>query len=291
MTKITQPEIEARKDIDFGLDGNIPKYWHSNDPFKTRIHDALQSTFPEGERYFISSVRAFRDQIKDEKLMHEVKEFTVQEAQHGIAHTKYNNLLAKQGMPMERLLAEHKDKTKEDERRWSPEYNLAITAAAEHFTALLADTYFTNKETTAGMHPKMRALFAWHAIEEMEHRSVAFNVMKDVAKVGYWKRATAMVHATKIISHFMFHFADQMLEADGFSKWQRRKMFIKNIPWLYGPRNGLLSSFTPNLLRYFKPSFHPEDIPVVHNYGEWVKSYDETGNPHQACDALMAAAY
>ena len=132
MTKTTQPEIEARKDIDFGLDENLPKYWHSNDPFKTRIHDALQSTFPEGERYFISSVRAFRDQIKDENLIHEVKEFTVQEAQHGIAHTKYNNLLAKQGMPMERLLAEHKDKTKEDERKWSPEYNLAITAAAEH---------------------------------------------------------------------------------------------------------------------------------------------------------------
>lgn len=108
MTKTTQPEIEARKDIDFGLDENIPKYWHSNDPFKTRIHDALQSTFPEGERYFISSVRAFRDKITDPQLIHEVKEFTVQEAQHGIAHTKYNNLLERQGMPMERLLAEQK---------------------------------------------------------------------------------------------------------------------------------------------------------------------------------------
>lgn len=257
MTKTTQPEIEARKDIDFGLDENIPKYWHSNDPFKTRIHDALQSTFPEGERYFISSVRAFRDKITDPQLIHEVKEFTVQEAQHGIAHTKYNNLLERQGIPMERLLAEQKNQIKKDEKRLSPEYNLAVTAAAEHFTALLADTYFSNKETTTGMHPKMRALFAWHAIEEMEHRSVAFNVMKDVAKVGYWTRAKAMVRATWIISHFMFHFADQMLEADGFTKWQRRKMFVKNLPWLYGPRKGLLSSFTPNLLRYFKPSFHP----------------------------------
>jgi len=52
-----------------------------------------------------------------------------------------------------------------------------------------------------------------------------------------------------------------------------------------------LSSFTPNLLRYFKPSFHPEDIPVVHNYPQWVEVYDKTGNPHQACDAMIAAAY
>lgn len=291
MSKTNQPEIEARKGIDFGLDENLPKYWHSNDPFKTRLHDALQSTFPEGERYFISSVRAFRDQITDPKLQHEVKEFTMQEAQHGIAHTVFNELLEKQGMPMARLLAEHKNKTKEDEARWTPEYNLAITAAAEHFTALLADTYFSNKETTAGMHPKMRALFAWHAIEEMEHRSVAFDVMQKVAKVGYWTRAKAMVRATWIISYFMFHFADEMLKADGFSKWQRRKMFVKNIPWMYGPRKGILSSFTPNLLRYFKPNFHPEDIPVVHNYGQWVEVYDDTGNPHQACDAMIAAAY
>jgi len=291
MTTTNQPEIEARKDIDFGLDGDLPKYWHSNDAFKTRLHDALQCTFPEGERYFISSVRAFRDRITDPKLMHEVKEFTVQEAQHGIAHTKYNNLLAAQGMPMERLLRQHKEKTKRDEQNWSPEYNLAITAAAEHFTALLADTYFSKKETTAGMHPKMKALFAWHAIEEMEHRSVAFNVMKDVAKVGYWKRAMAMLHATWIISSFMFGFANQMLKADGFSRWQRAAMFVKNIPWMYGPRKGILSSFTPNLLRYFKPSFHPEDIPVVHNYGQWVEVYDKTGNPHQACDAMIAAAY
>lgn len=288
--KNTQPEIEARKNIDFGLDENLPRYWHSNDPFKTRIHDALQSTFPEGERYFISSVRAFRDQITDAQLLHDVKEFTVQEAQHGIAHTKYNNLLEKQGMPMERLLAKHKNKTKRDEQNWSPEYNLAVTAAAEHFTALLADTYFSNKETTANMHPKMRALFAWHAIEEMEHRSVAFNVMRDVAKVGYWTRARAMVHATGLISYFMFHFANEMLKADGFSRWQRTKMFIKNLNWMYG-RKGILSSFTPKLLMYFKPSFHPEDIPVVHNYGEWVEVYDKTGNPHDACDALLAAAY
>lgn len=290
MTKTAQPDIEARKDLDFGLDENTPKYWHSNDPFKTRIHDALQSTFPEGERYFISCIRAFRDRIKDPKLQHEVKEFTVQEAQHGIAHTTYNKLLEKQGMPMERLLAFHKDKTRGDEKRFSPEFNLALTASFEHFTALLADAYFSRKETTAGMDPKMKALFAWHAIEEMEHRSVAFNVMQSVAKVGYFKRSYAMIYGTWMVMYFMFSLSDEMLKADGFSKWQRRKMFFKNLNWMFGYK-GILSSFTPSLLRYFKPGFHPEEIPVIHNYPNWVEAYNESGNPHKACEALIAAAH
>lgn len=286
----SQPPIEARKGIDFGLDDTMPKYWHSGDPFKTRMLDALQSGFPEGERYFISSVRAFRDQITDPDLLNDVKEFTMQEAQHGIAHTRFNDLLASQGLPMDSILKRHKDDLQRDEKRFSAEYNLALTAASEHFTALLAETFFSKKEATEGMDPRMKALLAWHAIEEMEHRSVAFNVMKTVAKVGYLKRCVAMVRATRVTTEVMFRFTDQMLKADGFSWWQRKKLFLKNLNWMYG-RKGVLSSFTPKLLMYFKPGFHPEQIPVIHNYGAWVKSYDETGDPAMACDALIAAAY
>lgn len=290
MTRHPQPAIEARKDIDFGLDSDFPKYWNADDPFKTRIMDALQLSFPDGERYFISSVRAFRDRISDSQLQHDVKEFTQQEAQHGIAHTRFNQLLAAQGMPMEKILNELKDYIKRDQARYSDEFNLALTAAYEHFTALLAETFFSRKEVTADIHPKMRAMFAWHAIEEMEHRSVAFNVMKTVAKVGYIKRCIAMVIATRHTTSVMFNYADELLQADGFSWWQRRLMVLKNLNWMYG-RRGILSSMLPKLLMYFKPGFHPENIPVIHNYGEWVRVYDETGNPHQACDALLAAAY
>ncbi len=285
-----QPNIEARKDIDFGLDADFPKYWNGNDPFKTRVMDALQLSFPDGERYFISSVRAFRDRITDPKLQRDVKEFTMQEAQHGIAHTKFNDLLAAQGMPMETILNELKEYIKRDQSKYSDEFNLALTAAYEHFTALLAETFFSRKEVTVDIHPKMRALLAWHAIEEMEHRSVAFNVMKTVAKVGYIKRCAAMVIATRHTTKVMFDYADVLLKTDGYNWFQRRMMFIKNLNWMYG-RKGVLSSMLPKLLMYFKPSFHPEDIPVIHNYGEWVRVYDSTGNPHEACDALLAAAY
>lgn len=51
--------------LDFGLDGDIPRYWLDGHPFKTRFVDALSMTFPIGEPFFISSVRRYRDQITD----------------------------------------------------------------------------------------------------------------------------------------------------------------------------------------------------------------------------------
>lgn len=286
---LQQPPIEPRENLAFGLDETLPKYWFDNDPFKTRLMDGMQLGFPEGERYFITSVRAFRDRITDPKQLQDVKDFTRQEGQHGIAHTVFNKLLEKQGLPIARLLAEHNAVLKGYQTRFSPEFNLALTAAFEHFTALMAEAFFGRAEVMAGVDKRMKSLFAWHAIEEMEHRSVAFDVMKRVAKVGYFKRVAAMAYGTWQTMAVMLGNADKLLEADGFSRQERRAMFIRNLGWMYG-RNGVLSAFTPQLLAYFKPGFHPEDIPVMHNYGAWVDAYQRNQDPMEACDALMAAA-
>ena len=287
---LRQPDIEPRENLQFGLDEDIPKYWFRNDPFKTRFMDGLQIGFPDGERYFISSVRAFRDRITDPKQQQDVKDFTRQEGQHGIAHTLYNQRLEKQGMPIPQMLVQHKERMKQFEKRFSPEFNVALTAAFEHYTALMADAFFGRAEVMEGTDHRIKSLFAWHAIEEMEHRSVAFNVMQKVARVGYFKRALAMIYGTWETTVVMFKQLDKLLEADGFSKRERRAMLIKNLGWLYG-RKGILSAFTPQLLAYFKPGFHPEQIPVMHNYPTWIETYKRTDDPQQACDALMAAAH
>ena len=61
----TPPPIVPREKLDFGLDGDIPKYWLDNDPFKTRFFDALSTLFPVGEKFFITCVRDFKDRIND----------------------------------------------------------------------------------------------------------------------------------------------------------------------------------------------------------------------------------
>jgi predicted metal-dependent hydrolase len=289
--RISDPErIIPRENIDFGLDASIPRYWYANDPYKTRVMDGMQLYFPEGERYFITTVRPYREQISDPILAKHVKDFTRQEGQHGIAHTQFNQLLREQGLPVDEMLAMQKKRNHFWLTRFSQEFNLALTGAFEHFTALLAEGFFTRKEVMAGADPRVKALFAWHAIEEMEHKAVVFNVMTTVAKVGYFKRCAAMIYATLEMTFETYRSTDVLLKADGFSWLERKRMFFAHLPWMYG-RNGVFSSFSGMILAYLKPGFHPDDIPVVHNYPDWIQAYERTGDPGQACDALIAAAY
>lgn len=289
--RISDPDrIIPRKNIDFGLDASIPRYWYANDPYKTRVMDGMQLYFPEGERYFITSVRPFREQISDPILAKHVKDFTRQEGQHGIAHTQFNQLLRDQGMPVDEMLAMQKKRNNFWLTRFSQEFNLALTGAFEHFTALLAEGFFSRKQVMEGADPRVKALFAWHAIEEMEHKAVVFNVMTTVAKVGYFKRSAAMIYATLEMTFETYRSTDVLLKADGFSWLERKRMFFAHLPWMYG-RNGVFSSFSGMILAYLKPGFHPDDIPVVHNYPDWIQAYERTGDPGQACDALIAAAY
>ena len=289
--RISDPDrIIPRENIDFGLDASIPRYWYANDPYKTRVMDGMQLYFPEGERYFITSVRPFREQISDPILAKHVKDFTRQEGQHGIAHTQFNQLLRDQGMPVDEMLAMQKKRNNFWLTRFSQEFNLALTGAFEHFTALLAEGFFTRKQVMEGADPRVKALFAWHAIEEMEHKAVVFNVMTTVVKVGYFKRSAAMIYATLEMTFETYRSTDVLLKADGFSWLERKRMFFTHLPWMYG-RNGVFSSFSGMILAYLKPGFHPDDIPVVHNYPDWIQAYERTGDPGQACDALIAAAY
>lgn len=281
--------IVPRENLDFGLDNTIPRYWFRNDAFKTRLLDGIQVVFPDGERYFISSARAVRDRIKDPVLIRQVKDFSRQEGQHGMVHTKYNTLLAEQGMPMKVLLAETKERIDGYTRRFSTDFNVALTAAFEHFTALLAETFFARREVTEGGDSRVKAMFAWHAIEEMEHKSVVFDVMQAVTTIGYWRRCMAMVYATWQMTRAMFSFADQMLKADGFGWFQRKALMIRNLPWMYG-RKGVFTGMIPKIIKYLLPGFHPSKIPDIHNYPHWVAEYDRSGCPHRACAALLAAA-
>src|SRR5690606_20731808 len=158
----------VRTQLDFKLD-EIPRYWFGGDPFLTRMFDALSLTFPDGERYFIQSVRLFRDQITDLELQQRVADFIRQEAQHGIAHEKMNLLMRDQGMPVDDFIERLNNMFAYDLKHRSAQFNIATTAAAEHLTALMAETFYGQKSTLKDGHPYVRAMFAWHAIEEMEH--------------------------------------------------------------------------------------------------------------------------
>lgn len=277
--------ITPREGLDFDLEGDIPTYWFGGDPFKTRFFDSLSTIFPEGERFFISCVRDFRDQIGDDNLKNEVKDFIRQEAQHGIVHDKFNARLKSQGIDVDML--ENYGRRLSDYTRStsSKEFTIALTAASEHLTAIMAHAFFTRKEIFEGADARMHALYAWHAMEEVEHKGVAFDVMIKVAKVGYFTRIAALITNSITLPIHTFLTLAYMLRKDGYGFFEQVKMWGRGLWWLYKP-DGLFMPLIPHYIKYFKPNYHPWQEGVTSAYDTWIEAFNRTGDPVYAGKAI-----
>jgi len=281
----TQRPMQAREKLDFQLDERIPRFWNGGDPYKTRLFDAMSLTFPIGERYFISSVRAYRDQIRDTHLLQEVKDFMRQEAQHGIVHTQFNEMLAKQGQAVgwsQRVLDA---KFKWQLAKWPAVFNLSYTAAAEHLTAMMCTTFMERADIIEPFDPRMRALYAWHSIEEVEHKAVCFDVLTQVAKASYFTRIAGLLYFSVEYTVGNWYMVNRMLKADGFGPWQRLKMLAKGAWWLYKP-GGVFMPALGYYLSYFKPGFHPWQHKEMGHYETWLQRFNQTGDPVAASEAM-----
>lgn len=286
MNSHTEHAIVPREKLDFGLDGDIPRHWLNNDPFKSRFFDAMSTFFPEGERFFITCVRDFRDQITDPKLLAEVKDFTRQEGQHGMVHRQFNNRVKAQGVDVDRI-----EKLtvfwlfKVLRGVFSRKTTLAITAAFEHMTALMAHG-FEEAKVLEQADPRIRAMYTWHAIEEVEHKAVAFDVMQKVAHVGYFRRVFALAVTTIFFPVGTFIAINRMLKVDGFGLFKRLGMMAKGAWWMYKP-GGLYMPILGHFMAYFKPGFHPWQTGQIHGYDAWLEVFNRTGDPIAASDAAL----
>ncbi|HEY0847578.1 MAG TPA: metal-dependent hydrolase [Noviherbaspirillum sp.] len=284
------PTIVPREKLQFGLERDIPKYWLGGDPFKTRYFDAMSTIFPEGERYFISCVRDFRDQVTDPTLLQEIKDFIRQEGQHGLIHRQFNEHLRAQGIDVDKLEGHMRHFLFDVMRKYFPrKHTLASTAAAEHLTATMAEAFLSRKDVMGAADPRMFAMYAWHAMEEMEHKAVAFDVMQKVARVGYLRRIyTCMVVSVNFNMHILL-FTRHMLRQDGFGGLRLARMFARGLWWIYGPK-GVFSSAWRSYLRYYKPGYHPWQQEAVPGYALWLETFNRTGDPVAAGRAVLAAA-
>jgi len=285
----THNAITPRERLDFDLEGDIPQYWLDNHAFKSRYFDAMSTIFPEGERFFIACVRDYRDQVTDPELQQQVKDFIRQEAQHGMVHTQYNNRLKAQGIDVDMLERMQKHFSFNVIRKYLPKaHTLAVTAAAEHMTAIMAHSFFDDKATLAGADRRIRAMYAWHAMEEIEHKAVAFDVMQKVAKVGYLRRVWTMFEVSIIFQLHVMLVTNYMLKCDGFGFFKRAGMWAKGLWWLFGYK-GLYAPVVPHYFKYYKPGFHPWQSGQMQSYQAWTTTFNATGDALAAGDAVMAA--
>ena len=170
-----------RMDFEASLAG-VPRYFAADgDLIACHLTASLSAVFPDGEDFFVRSVRHYRDRITDRQLKRQVAGFIGQESVHGREHRVFNDRLDELGYPTKRFERLTRRGLALRERLLSPESNLAATAALEHFTATLAELVLTSEEVRGLFgDPAVRDLFVWHALEESEHKAVAFDVYRAV---------------------------------------------------------------------------------------------------------------
>ena len=281
--------IVPREKLDFHLDDDIPRFWMDGDPFKTRFFDAMSTVFPVGERFFIASVREFREGISDPELLQQVRDFTRQEAQHSMVHLRYNERLKAQGVEIDGITRRLEESMfVEAPKHLNPTQRLAITSALEHFTAMMCTSLFERRELIEHADARIRAVWAWHAIEEVEHKAVAFDVLTRVAGASYGLRIWKMAQATLFFPLTIAAIMNHMLKVDGFGFFQRCAMWMRGLGWFFG-RRGLVPPMLPHYFAYYRRGFHPWQMEEMKSYGVWQRAYGETGDPVVAANALLAA--
>ena len=195
MTQTSNPErVVPTRRISFeeGL-AELPKHFAADgDLIMSHLMASLSAVFPDGEDFFVRSVRYYRDRITDPDLKRQVPGFIGQESVHGREHRAFNDRLDELGYPVKEGEAITRWGLELRERYLPPISNLAATAALEHFTATLAELVLTNPEIRATAAPgPVHDLFLWHALEESEHKAVAFDVYKAVGG-SEWLRTFTM---------------------------------------------------------------------------------------------------
>lgn len=241
--------------MDFDLNG-VNKNFISDDPVSSMLWLSFQSYFPEGEQFFVDSVRAVRDQITDEQLQKEVGAFIGQEAMHGKEHYAANEAFKQLGIDVTKLDKAAKTARILGNRYLPKKFRLALTAAAEHFTGVIGVQIARRDDFRASIvDEKAKSLILWHAMEETEHRAVVFDVYQHTGG-GYLTRLLAMTVVSAGIAPVVLYGMLQCLRQDGqllnMASWQR---FLKS----YCGRDGFFTEILPELLSYYRPGFHPNE--------------------------------
>ena len=244
------------RDRRFGRETAAPRLWHGGRVEATAIYNALSTTFPAGEAFFVESVRAFRKNAPP-KLAEEIKGFTTQEAIHSREHDAFNKRASASGYDLSKL---------EQRVEWRlsitkskpPIVSLAATMALEHFTAILAHQLLANPRHLEGAEQETADLWRWHAVEEIEHKGVAYDTWlhatRDWPPRKRWKlKAKVMLYVTRNFLVDRTSGALELMRQDGVTGLQAWRRLL----WYQWVHPGMFRKIAGAWLKFFMPGFHP----------------------------------
>ncbi|MFN3521155.1 MAG: metal-dependent hydrolase [Phenylobacterium sp.] len=272
--KTTPADVDIQpRDLRFDLEGARQGHWLGGDPVGTAVFNALSLTFPDGERMFMDAVRHYRGQLSG-KLAEDVRGFIAQEAIHSREHHALNQLIDRERYPVAEI-EEHVRARTALARQRGPMAMLISTIALEHFTAMMAEAHIAHQDLFDGAAPEIERMWRWHAMEETEHKAVAFDVFMEVTKgwspfLRYRRRVLSMAVITFVFSRNITRFAARLLEADGYAPEAALKA-VKRFVW---NKPGLFRRGWKTYLAWYRPGFHPWDQDTRATVAAWRAEFD-----------------
>jgi predicted metal-dependent hydrolase len=244
------------RDRRFGRGETLQRLWHGGRAEATAIYNALSTTFPKGEAFFVDSVRKFRDGAAP-KLAEAIKAFTTQEAIHSREHDAFNKRAAEAGYDLSRLEAQVEKRLAVTHSK-PPIVSLAATMALEHFTAILAHQLLADPRHLAGGETDSADLWRWHACEEIEHKGVAYDTWlhatRDWPRFKRWKvKAKVMLFITRNFVIDRTAGALELMRQDGVTGFHAWRLLF----WYLWVRPGMFRKIAGAWVKFFLPGFHP----------------------------------
>jgi len=244
------------RDLRFGRNEATARWWLNGDPYETAIYNALSATFPLGEANFIETVRNFRDHA-DERLAGEIRAFTTQEVIHSREHIAFNKRATDAGYDL-KPLEEAVEESLVELRAKPPIVGLMSTMCLEHFTAIIAHELLANPRHLAGADQATADMWRWHAVEEVEHKGVAYDTWLAVTakwpRLKRWKlKSMMMLLVTRNFVQHRTEGALELLRQDGLTG---RKVWWKLV-WRMWGSPGIFRHVAAAWFKFFLPGFHP----------------------------------
>lgn len=242
-----------------------PRWWHGGDPVATAFYNALSATFPQGETFFIETVRRYREQT-DARLQEQIAAFVQQEALHAREHVTFNRLIKDGGYDMAAMDAYTRHRL-DIARARHPIGQLAMTVALEHFTASMAHVLLRDADPMPGAPPDVVKLWQWHALEEIEHKSVAFDTYiaatRNLSALRRWTiRCQVMLLVSFLFWRAIFRHMADFFRQDGINTPRTWLGVLKFLLVKPGTARRTLLQY----LSFYLPGFHPwqhDDRPLI----------------------------
>ena len=235
---------------------DLPSVFIKDNPVLSALFCSLSAVFPMGERQFIESVRYYQDQVTDPVMQKQIRAFIGQEAHHGSLHDDFNEKLQSLGWRTDLIENQVSFLNKRITQTHSRERQLAQTVALEHLTALFADFLMNNPDFLGNdAHPDLKTMFLWHAVEETEHKAVAYDLYQ--LAIGDDKIRT------REMSYVLPFFVAHMMEATALllhknKQLSRRSGWVEAYQVLWG-KQGVFTYIRQELKDYYATDFHPWD--------------------------------